>query len=58
MEIHKETPCVATFISNKEKCHFFSFCFYKVREPEDGTGPVGKGGVVPMGGGRRQGEGR
>jgi CRISPR/Cas system endoribonuclease Cas6 (RAMP superfamily) len=34
---HKETPCVATFISNKQKCQFFSFLlffFYKIREKE------------------------
>jgi hypothetical protein len=29
---HKETPSVATIISNKQKCHvfLFSFFFYKI----------------------------
>jgi hypothetical protein len=24
---HKETPCIATFILNKQKCHVFLFIF-------------------------------
>jgi hypothetical protein len=32
---YKETPCIVTFISNKHKCHFFPFFFYKIREQEN-----------------------
>jgi hypothetical protein len=44
MEISKETPCVATFTSNKLKCHvyLFSFFSYKIREQEGGIGPAQK----------------
>jgi hypothetical protein len=27
LKCHMETPCVTTFISNKEKCHVFLFIF-------------------------------
>jgi hypothetical protein len=41
---HKETTCVATFISNKQKILFFSFFFKKFREQEVRTGlPRGVG---------------
>jgi hypothetical protein len=41
---HKETPCVATFISKKLKCHVSHFIvclflFYKTEEQEGGTCP-------------------
>jgi hypothetical protein len=48
MEIPQETPCIATFISNKQKCHFF---FYKIVEQEDRTSPMEEGGLVSVGGG-------
>jgi hypothetical protein len=54
---------VATFISHKQKCHFFSFFFYKIREQEGRTGLAGGGqggGLVPVGAvvaGRWQGSG-
>jgi hypothetical protein len=43
---HRETPCVAHFISNKQKCHVFLFIFYllqnwKTGEQEGGTDSVG-----------------
>jgi hypothetical protein len=42
---HKETPFVATFTSNKLKCHGFHFIFSpfffnKIREQESGTSPT------------------
>jgi hypothetical protein len=37
---HKENPCVVTFISNKQKCHFF---FYKISEQEGRTDLAGRG---------------
>jgi hypothetical protein len=43
IHIYKETPCVATFISNKQECHFFfhfSFLFYKIGEKEGRTDPA------------------
>jgi hypothetical protein len=39
------------FISNKQRCYFFSST--KVREQGSRTGPVGGVGVVPVGGGER-----
>jgi hypothetical protein len=51
---HKETPCIATFISKKEKCHFFSFFLYKIREQEGPAKGVGEsGGLVPVWLGKR-----
>jgi hypothetical protein len=41
------------------KMPFFYFCFYKIREQESGTGPVGRAGgllwecLVPVGDGRK-----
>jgi hypothetical protein len=39
MEISQGNSCVATFIPNNKKYHFFKF-FYKIREQEGGTGPA------------------
>jgi hypothetical protein len=49
---HKETPCVAIFILNKQKYNisFFSFFFYKIREQEGRKGTAGNGGSVPVAG--------
>jgi hypothetical protein len=56
MHIHMEmslgTPCIATFTSNKQRCHLFIylfiyllFFFYKIREQEGRIGPPqGRGG--------------
>jgi hypothetical protein len=39
MEYYKETPCIATFIFNKNVMFFFlAFLFCKIREEEDRTG--------------------
>jgi hypothetical protein len=41
---HKKTPCLATFISNKQKYHVFSFIFYlfsSTKSEECRTGPAG-----------------
>jgi hypothetical protein len=51
---HKETPCEATFISNKLNCHvfhvcLFSFLFYKIGEQESRTSPVQWGDLAPVG---------
>jgi hypothetical protein len=45
MEILQRNLYVASFISNKLKCHvfpfyLFSFFFYKIGEQEDGTSPA------------------
>jgi hypothetical protein len=40
MEMSQGNSLVASFITNKQKCHFFSFFFYKIRELEDRTGPA------------------
>jgi hypothetical protein len=60
---HKETPCEATFISNKLKCHVFSFSLFSSTKSENqregGTDPAwGRAGTSEMGeeagkGGRR-----
>jgi hypothetical protein len=52
---HKETPWVATFISNNLKSHFlnlFSLFFYEIEEQECGTGPAHAGRLAPVGGER------
>jgi hypothetical protein len=44
IKTYTQTPCLATFISNKQKCHsflFFPFLSYKIREQESRTGPEG-----------------
>jgi hypothetical protein len=48
MEMSQETHCVAIFTPNKQKCHFFSFFFYKIQEQEDGICLAVGGGVVPV----------
>jgi hypothetical protein len=50
-------PCVATFISDKLKCHGFCFIFslfffYKIGEQEGRTSLAQWGGLAPMGEGR------
>jgi hypothetical protein len=49
---HKETPCIAICMSNKQNCHCFSL-FYKIGEQEGRTGPVG-GVAQCKGGGDRK----
>jgi hypothetical protein len=46
---HKKTSQVTTFISNKQKCNFSVFLFYKIGEQESRTCP---GGVEEWGWGR------
>jgi hypothetical protein len=56
-EMSQKTPCIATFILNKQKCHLFSFFIYKIGEQEGGTDPAQGGrGLISVGGGRWQGK--
>jgi hypothetical protein len=56
--IHKETPCVASFISKKLKCHVFHFHLFslfllQIREQEARIGPAQWGGLALERGGRQ-----
>jgi hypothetical protein len=58
MERTKETPCVATFISNKQKFHFFYFFFYKLENRRVEQALPTWGRLVPVGGGGGRERGR
>jgi hypothetical protein len=57
MEISQENSRVASFFSNKLKCHvfhfLFSFSFYKIREQEGGAGSAQGEWLTPVGDGER-----
>jgi hypothetical protein len=56
IDYHKETPCIATFISNKLKCHVFHFIFYLFSSTKLENRRVKQ--VLPRREGWRQWEGR
>jgi hypothetical protein len=45
---HKETPCVATIISNKQNSCFSVYLFYKIGEQKGRTGPAPGGALAPV----------
>jgi hypothetical protein len=51
MEISKGNSLCSFLYPKQSKMSLFSFSFYKVVEPERGTGPA-QGGLVPVGGER------
>jgi hypothetical protein len=54
IHIYLELSLGNSFISNKQKCHFLIFFFYKIREQEEGTCPAQGWGerLIPVEGGR------
>jgi hypothetical protein len=52
MKMPQQNSLCSYLYLKEAKVSFFSFFFYKIREQEGRTGPVGGGGFVPVGRGR------